>query len=942
MYRVSELVVARMPALPVEIALGVFGAADPLEALRTLLRDDGSVREAIATASPSLVQAIDAWLAGAAPRNDKAPLRALAYLIRMSARTTPFGTCAGVGVVEIGERTALALRDDAWSRSVRPDMGCVFDLVQAIERDASLRAQLTYVTNECAIERGGRLYVTNLQLMDRREREGTLFAAQRPVSLKLTDAVRFARGICSSGARYSELCEALAERFAAPLEGAERLASQLVTAGVLVSELRPAPLGDPWRQIAGRLRELGIEPDDEPALAERPPQIDLHARVDGTLGRAVLAEIARYVELTMRLSPPSLLKNAHEAFQTRYEGTERLVPLLELVDDNLGLGVMTDVALQPMTAAQEMLLVRLASEAAAFGLEEVELGERELATLAPPLNPGAQPLPAFEAGVKIVAASPEAVDRGEFRIVPGACTFSDAPLKSIGRFLHVLPSDVRERAAAIANAGADPGVVRAELVFPPSDARAYNVAIRPLLYDKQIRLCTGEPADDTTMALADLYVGIENDRFFLWSESLGRRVEVRETHAFGTPFNAPELCRFLALLRYDLCRAPREFSWGPAARNTYLPRVRAGRIVLAPRRWSFAREGFDLGRERARWRIPRYVYLVDDDRQLLVDLESSVAAALLDDQCAGLPSVTLVEALDVEGGTWVAGTRGTHVAEFMVQAAADAAPARALRPVEAFPAVRSFGPGSPWTYAKLYTGAQAADYVLHAHVAPLVARLRETGALQAWFFVRYADPRYHLRLRLQAAPGAELDVRDAVCDLGTTLLAAQAVSRFALDTYEPELERYGGPSLIDTAHRWFTLDSEAVLGELAAGAAGTAGLVAAAVRSLDPYLQGAPMARLAVEALAPSEQRKLSEEDRALLRALQPALAPDGAEILAALVRGFGGAKRLADLVHMRCNRLGIDAPAEPRVYAVLRAAALGRLARKKEEREPHIAGSRS
>jgi hypothetical protein len=44
----------------------------------------------------------------------------------------------------------------------------------------------------------------------------------------------------------------------------------------------------------------------------------------------------------------------------------------------------------------------------------------------------------------------------------------------------------------------------------------------------------------------------------------------------------------------------------------------------------------------------------------------------------------------------------------------------------------------------------------------------------------------------------------------------------------------------------------------------------------------------------------------------------------------------------MRCNRLGIDAPAEPRVYAVLRAAALGRLARKKEEREPHIAGSRS
>ena len=53
---------------------------------------------------------------------------------------------------------------------------------------------------------------------------------------------------------------------------------------------------------------------------------------------------------------------------------------------------------------------------------------------------------------------------------------------------------------------------------------------------------------------------------------------------------------------------------------------------------------------------------------------------------------------------------------------------------------------------KLYTGETAADAVLRELVGPIVGEALETGAMERWFFVRYADPDRHLRLRFQGDP----------------------------------------------------------------------------------------------------------------------------------------------------------------------------------------------
>jgi thiopeptide-type bacteriocin biosynthesis protein len=125
---------------------------------------------------------------------------------------------------------------------------------------------------------------------------------------------------------------------------------------------------------------------------------------------------------------------------------------------------------------------------------------------------------------------------------------------------------------------------------------------------------------------------------------------------------------------------------------------------------------------------------------------------------------------------------------------------------------RSFPPGSEWLFVKLYTGPATADQVLRDVVRPVVKRVMPAGAADGWFFVRYGDPDWHLRLRFHGHP-ARLggEVLPALQAAAAPLLRDGRLWRVQLDTYEREVERYGGEAGIVLAERFFQADSEAVL-----------------------------------------------------------------------------------------------------------------------------------
>jgi hypothetical protein len=977
------LVVGRTPLLPVETLSEIFAAQDWQDALRGLLERMPTVRDAIYVASPSLRGAVDDWLLGRTLKNSYAPLRALAYVIRMAFRCTPFGICAGIGTVALGENTTLQVETETRRTRTRPDMGLLMEIARALERGEN-RGAVSYVANRAILQRGGRLYVANVALTNSIATGHHIVTEQRPISLRYTEAVQFVLEITREPRSFSIISRELASRFAAPLENAETVLDRLIEAGVVISELRPSPIGDPAAYLLERFER--IDPVvgnnlrtamataarlDAVALRARPSadyrksseelgalsekaadhvaQSDLLSSFLGTIKSTILDDAALLAEYWIRIAPVLTMAKFRTRFEERYEGSERMVPLLELVDPNLGLGFPED--LEPGNSERperDSALMRIACDALRIGTEEVELAGADLDLLVPALAAGS-PLESLEIGFHVVSSSRAAVDAADYLIVPGTLGASDGAAKSVARFADLLGDEVTDRMRHLSQNQHDDGALDVELVFAPTEGRFYNVAIRPALVPTELRLGIGAPCTNDEIFPDDLSVGLDNGRFYLWSASRKKRIRPRESHVFLTDRYSPNVSRFLAAVASDGARAIRGFDWGPASRLTYLPRIRVGRVVLSRRSWFFSVEdGCDsprkaaevLERLRARWMLPRYVLLAEGDNQLLIDLDSPAAADLLFDQTfRQRRSLNLVEALPSPDQCWIEGAGGRYSVEFIAsllpiaKSVTDVKRSKVARsregvlPQKTAPSRKCYGLGSEWTYVKLYMSAQAADYFIIHSMLPVIRELWHVDSIDRWFFVRYADPQTHLRLRMRATDGSHAAVPNQLIDIAASWLEREQVRRYTFDTYDPEYERYGGLSALARAEQFFTIDSEICAEVLGRTADGSNERVAAAVESFLPWFGNPDVATRALAAFATFGRRPLSSADRTALKRLsaleiEPAHNND--------LLGVSDAPRdpLVSLFHMHCNRLALNQDGELRAISLIRSLLLGRAAR--------------
>ena len=124
---------------------------------------------------------------------------------------------------------------------------------------------------------------------------------------------------------------------------------------------------------------------------------------------------------------------------------------------------------------------------------------------------------------------------------------------------------------------------------------------------------------------------------------------------------------------------------------------------------------------------------------------------------------------------------------------------------------RKFIPGSRWLYFKIYTGIKTADEVATRTLLPLLRELYEAKLIDDWFFIRYTDPDFHLRLRLLVArPEHYAAIFARIGSSVEPLVDNGAVVKVVCDTYVREIERYGAATM-EAVERLFGIDSRAVL-----------------------------------------------------------------------------------------------------------------------------------
>src|SRR5262249_16619430 len=119
------------------------------------------------------------------------------------------------------------------------------------------------------------------------------------------------------------------------------------------------------------------------------------------------------------------------------------------------------------------------------------------------------------------------------------------------------------------------------------------------------------------------------------------------------------------------------------------------------------------------------------------------------------PRATLSELFPPPDELCASGPEGAFTHELVVPIVRGSAaqPVRSIENEPRAPRPRTrFGLGSEWLYVKLFTGTATADAVLVDVVAPAIARATECGAALGWFFIRFGDPDWHLRVRVHGVP----------------------------------------------------------------------------------------------------------------------------------------------------------------------------------------------
>lgn len=955
--------------------------------LRAVL-ERSEVRESLFIASPNTHADLDKWVSAPDNEYPQKLERTLVrYFSRMTSRPTPFGLFSGCSVGVIGESTRLKLSERShYKRHTRLDNDYLCKLSDSLATDPRVAPYVRYRPNSSLYEAAGRLrYAEARYADDVRHWDLVAVEANPLVDALLAHAAETPNGATKADLALAlvaldpEISQDDAETFVGELAASQLLVADLapcVTGPEPIHEIitkleedsATSPLAGELRHArdalaaidqrglgsdAGLYRDIAKRLESLPCPVELPRlfQVDMvKPAPNAALGTNVVEALRSTIRALQRIARPQR-SDALEGFRSRFEARfeRQEVPLMVALDDESGVGygdTRETVSLldgikfaRAKTASwtvdqRHTVLMSKLEEAREHGDREIVLREDDLKRMANPSPPALAR--SFSVVATLLAKSPDAIDPGNFRLVfKGTC----AGLTLLGRFCHSDP-ELSEYVSNHLRAEDEltPDAVVAEIVHLP-EGRIGNVINRPVLRDYEIVFLgkSGAPLE-RQITVDDLLVSVgENREIVLRSKRLRRQVIPRMTNAHN--FNA----RSIGVYRF-LCDLGRDghpylgLDWGPLEMASHRPRVRIDRTVVSLETWRIQASQLEplavvkgtarfraVKQLRAKYRLPRFVALVDGDNVLPVDLDNVLSIESFV-QLAKDRRAIVLEELDPDNLSVVEGPEGRFCHELVVpMLARDVAPS--IEPGvcsrRSDDVVRAFPPGSEWLYAKLYTGNATADRVLAA-VRPVIDDALAAGTVDSWFFIRYGDPDWHIRLRFHGTPARlAAEVLPALHAAAAPLLADGRMWKLQLDTYVREVERYGGGHGVEIAERWFAVDSRTTLDiiDLLDGDAGNDARWRLAFRGIDQLLDDLGfdfatkhgIVRRARDGFAHEHNATIEttrpighkfRQERAALEALLDRMADTGSELAPALalmtrasprVRAIGEALRDAE-----------------------------------------------
>ncbi len=865
-YSFTDNLVVRFPVFP-------YKTAYTAREVEGYFKTSALFREAVFLASPILYAEADKWINNqieSSHEANKIVVSLTKYLIRMSTRCTPFGLFATCSSAKWDEADHSII-SDRLVRKTRLDMLYLCELAKSLEQRKDIRYALKYFPNTSIYHLGDEVRYVEYQVINTKRfhqisavfrseellvllntstggvKMKVLTKAITQLGYSLEEAEEFVESCISSQVLTSELepeitSEDVLQQIISILETIEAqgidIAFELKTLQLLqknLQQLDEKETNHPkaYQSIIEIAKGLNVPINEKFFFQTDAFRIGSQL----TLDKGIQEDIFAALDVLSAINPVKENNNLQQfakRFYQRYE--EREVPILEALDTESGIGYLAKQkngyaplidgltlnkrfsdALGMDIYQQELFLISKLEDAMRKGLSEIKITSEDLKAAG--LIVSSNDLPNSLSGI--------VYHLGGRRIHIESFAGSSA-INVLGRFGHANEEikktiiDITEKESEL-----ESNAIIAEIIHLP-ESRVGNILLHPKYRQYEIPyLAKSSASEEETINLQDILISVKRGRILLRSKRLNKEILPRLSNAHNYAYNAQPIYQLLCDMQQQKGRRGLSFNWFDLARKyQFLPRVTVGNAIVSLATWTLnkghmadfskaSNDPSDLESWLKQLGLPNIVTLVDGDNTLLVDFNEQNSIHLFQDLIKKRETCILKEHLvasddypfqDLKEDNYLNQLIVPIVKKQLVKAPTSQTAEFDIPRVQ-----RTFYIGSEWLYFKFYCGAQISERIVAEILSPLTKLLQERGMIKEWFFLRFADPDLHLRVRFRLSK-VELigEVIAMVNDNISHFTSQKLIYKVAIDTYEREIERYSD-EYIENAEAIFHCDSESVV-----------------------------------------------------------------------------------------------------------------------------------
>ncbi|NOQ75213.1 MAG: hypothetical protein GQ574_24590 [Crocinitomix sp.] len=329
------------------------------------------------------------------------------------------------------------------------------------------------------------------------------------------------------------------------------------------------------------------------------------------------------------------------------------------------------------------------------------------------------------------------------------------------------------------------------------------------------------------LPISDIYVRLlQNRKVELISKKYQKVIIPKLSNALNYSRNSIPLYKFLCALESQDESSYQAFTWNQLLPLfDFFPRVVLKKIVLSPALWKVAfseLSGIELNSTNIKsWRIRRkideQVYLSTNtinDNKLYIDFGNEIAVNVFLKELKKHKTLILFESLAEFNSKQITNKEN----DFFLNEIVLPCYQKTNKTTQKINKDRLFSPdtehvfipGSEWLSLKIYLDYKPANDLLSTELFKTIGELVGNKIIQKWFFVRYYDDDFHIRLRFQSDDQKNLAlIYSILYPIFNEQKKRGLIHNIVIDSYKRENERYKA-KFIQSVEEIFFNDSHAV------------------------------------------------------------------------------------------------------------------------------------